>query len=68
MSFNWKIGSTTKIQKNSIYQIYCFLVFSMSKENLYIFDSIITEMTIILNKNAVEKIKNKIRTFEPEIS
>ena len=24
-------------------------------------------MTIILTKNAVKKIKNKIRTFEPEI-
>ena len=63
-----EIGSTTKIQKNSIHKIYCFLLFNISKENLYIFGSFIIEKTIISAKTVVEKIKNKIRTFEPEIS
>ena len=39
----------------------------MNIDNLYVFGSIITEKTIILAKTVVEKIKNKIRTFEPEI-
>ena len=42
-------------------------MFNINLENLYVLGSIITGKTIILAKTVVEKIKNKIRTFEPEI-
>ena len=61
MSNLQKICSTTKIQKNSMYKIKCFLLFNISIDNLYIVGG------IVLAKIVIEKIKNKIRTFEPEI-
>ena len=63
----WQIHSTPIVQKDFFYKTYCHLLFSISIDNQYVFSSIISEMTIILTKNVVEKITNKIRTFEPEI-
>ena len=40
---------------------------SISIDNSYVFGRIIIKKTNILAKIVVEKIKNKIRTFEPEI-
>ena len=44
-----------------MYKIKCFLLFNISIDNLYIVGG------IVLAKIVIEKIKNKIRTFEPEI-